>query len=70
MQADWAEAIYTLCYSKPMFQVVGWWDLTDVQGHFWPFGGMLNADLSAKESYHRLAKLQRDWGVSKQRPPA
>ena len=29
------------------------------------YGGMLKKDMTPKESYHRLAKLQRDWGVSK-----
>jgi hypothetical protein len=68
MQADWAEAVYTLCYSKPLYEVVGWWDLADVGGHFWPYGGLLKKDMTPKESYHRLAKLQREWGVSKQQP--
>ncbi|HWQ92084.1 MAG TPA: endo-1,4-beta-xylanase [Clostridia bacterium] len=64
-QAEWLEAIYTLCYSKPQFEAVGWWDLADVGGHFWPHGGLLNKDLSPKESYHRLLDLQRRWGVQK-----
>ncbi len=63
MQADWAEAIYTLCYSKPEFNAVGWWDFTDVNGQFWPYGGLLHRDLTPKESYQRLLKLQRDWGL-------
>ena len=64
-QADWTEAIYTICYSKPEFEAVGWWDLADTPGHFWPFGGLLHADYTPKESYLRLAKLQKDWGVAK-----
>lgn len=65
MQADWAEAMYTLCYSKPNYEVVGWWDFVDVKGHFWPFGGLLQQDMQPKESYHRLLKLKRDWGLAK-----
>ncbi len=64
MQADWAEAIYTLCYSKPEFEAVGWWDFADYGGHFWPHGGLLHKDFSPKESYTRLLALKRNWGVS------
>jgi GH35 family endo-1,4-beta-xylanase len=63
-QADWLEAIYTLCYSKPEFEAIGWWDLADVGGHFWPHGGLLQRDFTPKESYRRLQQLQRQWGVS------
>jgi GH35 family endo-1,4-beta-xylanase len=61
-QADWAEAMYTLCYSKPQIEAIGWWDLADVPGHFWPFGGLLHEDMTPKESYLRLRKLQQSWG--------
>lgn len=71
LQADWAEAMWTVCYSKPNYQVVGWWDFVDVPNHFWPFGGLLQKDLKPKESYHRLLKLKQDWGLtSAARPPA
>ena len=62
-QADWTEAMYTLCYSKPAFQAVGWWDFTDRPGHFWPFGGLLDANLHPKEAFFRLKKLQAQWGL-------
>jgi hypothetical protein len=65
MQADWAEGIYTLCYSKPAVEEVGWWDFTDQGGHFWPFGGLLNADFTPKPAYLRLQALQREWGLAK-----
>ena len=64
-QADWMESMYTLCYSKPAYQAVTWWDFSDHKGHFWPFGGMLNKELKPKESYHRLLTLQKQWGVAK-----
>ncbi len=63
-QADWLEAMYTLCYSKPEFQAVTWWDFSDHKGHFWPHGGLLNKDLTPKESYTRLLDLQKRWGVN------
>ncbi len=65
-QADWLEAIYTLCYSKPEFEAVGWWDFADTGGHFWPHGGLLHKDLTPKQSYTRLLELQKKWGVAKQ----
>jgi hypothetical protein len=65
MQADWLEAVYTLCYAKPHFRAVEWWDVADAGEHFWPFGGVLHKDLTPKESYHRLLRLQKQWGVSK-----
>jgi hypothetical protein len=67
MQADWVEAIYTILYSKPEFECAGWWDLADMNGKFWPFGGLLHRDYTPKESFHRLLKLQEQWGVKKQK---
>lgn len=65
LQADWLEAIYTICYSHPQIEAAQWWDLADVGGHFWPHGGLLNKDFTPKESFHRLLKIQKDWGVAK-----
>jgi GH35 family endo-1,4-beta-xylanase len=62
-QADWLEGIYTLIYSKPEFEAIGWWDVADVPKHFWPHGGLLRADLTPKLAYHRLGELQKAWGV-------
>lgn len=64
MQADWLEAIYTICYSKPEFEAVGWWDVADYDGHFWPHGGLLRKDYSPKESYARLLTLKKNWGLT------
>lgn len=63
-QADWLEAVYTLIYSKPEFKAIGWWDLADVGGHFWPHGGLAHADLTPKMAYHRLGELQQHWGLA------
>ena len=65
MQADWAEAMYTLAYSKPHFEAVGWWDLADTPGHFWPHGALLRSDSTPKEAYGRIRKLQKEWGVAR-----
>ena len=65
VQADWLEAIFTIAYSHPEIEVAEWWDLADVGGHFWPHGGLLNKDFTPRESYQRLLKIQKDWGVSR-----
>jgi hypothetical protein len=64
-QADWVEGIYTLVYSKPEFEAIGWWDFCDAPGHFWPFGGLLRKDMTPKLAYARLLELQKKWGVAK-----
>ncbi len=58
-QADWIEAFYTLCYSKPEVEAVTWWDFADPC--FLPHGGMLTEDLRPKESYRRLKALLASW---------
>ncbi|MEM6253768.1 MAG: endo-1,4-beta-xylanase [Cyanobacteria bacterium P01_D01_bin.156] len=65
IQADWAEQIYTLAYSKPEIEAVTWWDLSD-QNTFWPFGGLLNQENRPKRAYYRIQALQQNWGVAKQ----
>lgn len=61
VQADWIEQFYTLCYSKSYIQAVTWWDFAD--GGFWPNGGLLNRDMTPKESYFRLQKFQKSLGI-------
>ncbi|WP_013324907.1 endo-1,4-beta-xylanase [Gloeothece verrucosa] len=62
VQADWLEQFYTLCYSKPYIKAISWWDLAD-GGNFWPHGGLLNADMTPKESFYRLRNLLYQWGI-------
>ncbi len=64
MQADWLEAIYTLCYSRREFEAVGWWDFADAGGHFWPNGGLLHKNFTPKESFTRLLELKKKWGLT------
>ena len=60
VQADWVEQFYTLCYSKPYIQAITWWDFADI-GHFWPYGGLLDANLQPKLSFWRLTRLIQQW---------
>lgn len=58
-QADWAEQFYTLAFSKPWIEALTWWDLAEPA--YTPAGGLINADLSPKESYTRLLALLSGW---------
>ncbi|UCC68894.1 MAG: endo-1,4-beta-xylanase, partial [Armatimonadota bacterium] len=58
-QADWIEAYYTMCYSKPEIQAITWWDFCDPA--FVPHGGLVDENLRPKESYHRLKALIEGW---------
>jgi GH35 family endo-1,4-beta-xylanase len=55
VQADWAEAFYTLCLAQPEVEVVTWWDFADPG--FWPWGGMLDRAGAPKPIYYRLRAL-------------
>jgi endo-1,4-beta-xylanase len=61
IQADWIEQFYTLCYSKPYIQAITWWDFVDYPGHFWPHGGLLNSNMTPKQSFYRLRNLLKRW---------
>jgi hypothetical protein len=64
MQADWLEGMYTICYSKPEFEAINWWDVDQAPGHFWPYGGLLRKDYTPKEAYFRLLTLKKNWGLA------
>jgi len=59
IQADWAEAYYTICYAKPALQAITWWDFCDPS--FIPHGGFVDDHLRPKESYRRLQRLLQSW---------
>jgi hypothetical protein len=59
IQADWAESVYTMLFSKPYIEAITWWDLADPA--FVPHGGLINADMKPKESYSRLKSLLDKW---------
>lgn len=61
LQADWAEQVYTLYYSRPSIKAINWYDFAD----FRPFivnGGLVREDCSPKRSFNRLKELLRSWG--------
>lgn len=62
-QADWAEGIYTLCFSKPYIKAVTWWTVMDRAGSQADLagGGLLRGDGNPKESYTRLLSLLAKW---------
>jgi len=59
IQADWAEAVYTMLFSKPYIDAITWWDMADPS--FVPHGGLINADMTPKEGYYRLKTLIGKW---------
>lgn len=62
LQADWMEGLYTLAYSNPHVEAVNWYDMLD--GQAWIKNGGMVADVEGtrKAVYHRLEKLQSEWG--------
>lgn len=60
-QADWIEAFYTICYSKPEIEAVTWWNFSDPA--FIPHGGFVDEGLRPKEGYRRLRGLIDMWGT-------
>lgn len=59
IQADWAEGVYTILFSKPYVDAATWWDMNDPA--FVAHGGIVNRDDTPKESYYRLKKLFDQW---------
>ena len=58
-QADYVEKLYTLLFSHPAVQAIGWWNFVDGDWDRNP-AGFLRADLSAKPVYTRLRKLIKE----------
>lgn len=60
-QADYVEKFYTLLFSHPAVEGIGWWNFVDGDWDRNP-GGLLRSDLSAKPAYDRLlALIRRKW---------
>ena len=60
-QADYVEKLYTILFSHPSVQGIGWWNFVDGDWDRNP-GGLLRADLSPKPAYERLHHLiQEKW---------
>jgi endo-1,4-beta-xylanase len=63
LQADWAEAIYTLAYAKPWIEAVNWYDFQDGHGRAWlPEGGLIRRNGETKDVYDRIRQIQQRWG--------
>jgi endo-1,4-beta-xylanase len=62
-QAQWAESIYKIAYSKSYVDAITWWDFTDPG--FPPNGGLLRADCTPKLAYQRLEALLQKWKQGK-----
>ncbi len=59
IQADWVESVYTILYSKSYIEAITYWDMSDPG--FVPHGGLVNKDMTPKESYFRLKSLLGNW---------
>ena len=66
MQADWAEAIYTLCYAarKNLKRSVGgtWRIMAGTSGRMADYGGKISVQ---SESFLRGCSNCKKWGVAK-----
>ncbi len=63
IQADWVEGMYTILYSKSYVEAITWWDFDDPG--FVSHGGLINEDMTPKESYNRLKALLEKWKAMK-----
>jgi len=61
IQADWIEQFYTIAFGNPYVKSISWFDLADYPKVFIPWGGLLNKDMTPKQSYYRLKELFRSW---------
>ena len=59
IQADYAEAIYTIAFGHPNVQAIGWWDISDEKPSV-VTGGLLHADLRPKPVFDRLSHFIHD----------
>jgi endo-1,4-beta-xylanase len=61
LQADWAEGLYTLAYSRPAVQAVSWYDFVDPHSYI-KNGGLLRSPAGdPKPVFDRLKRLQSQW---------
>ncbi|GMU91041.1 MAG: hypothetical protein AMXMBFR4_00990 [Candidatus Hydrogenedentota bacterium] len=60
IQADYAEAVYTIAYANPAVRSITWWDITDAKSSV-VSGGLCDADGRPKPVFNRIASLIRKW---------
>jgi hypothetical protein len=61
LQADWLEGMFIVCLGKDYVDEWNWWDIADYEDHYYPWGGLMTADYSAKAGYIRLKQLIARW---------
>ncbi|MBN2308395.1 MAG: hypothetical protein JXR94_05455 [Candidatus Hydrogenedentes bacterium] len=61
-QADYAEAVFTLCFGNPSVQSVTWWDISDAKPSVIS-GGLIDKAGHPKPVYERLSGLIRQWST-------
>jgi len=60
-QAEYLSKFYTIAFSKPLVQEIGWsWGIVD-GNTFLTDGGLFHSDLTPKLSYHALKDLLASW---------
>ena len=63
LQAEWAEALYTLAYSRPYMKAISWYDFVDTHAYI-RNGGVIRSNAGdRKPIFDRLARLQARWKV-------
>jgi hypothetical protein len=61
LQAEWAEGLYTLAYSRPAVQAISWYDFVDPHSYI-KNGGLLRSPAGdPKPVFDRLKRLQAMW---------
>ena len=61
LQAEWAESLYTLAYSRRYIQAISWYDFVDPHG-FIRNGGLLRSTAGdRKPIFDRLKRLREQW---------
>ncbi|MFA6239287.1 MAG: endo-1,4-beta-xylanase [Candidatus Hydrogenedentales bacterium] len=60
VQADYAEAIFTLAFGRPSVKSISWWDLSDKKSSVLN-GGLISADGKEKPVMQRLRALLGEW---------
>lgn len=60
VQADYAEAVFTLMFGNPRVQSVSWWDVTDQKPSILT-GGLVDVAGSPKPALERIEQLLKEW---------
>jgi len=58
LQAEWLQAFYRICMSKPYVESICWRDLTDSAPHYIPHGGLCGPDESPKLAFKELRNFR------------